>query len=94
MVGAADTKVTLVRGSGTLVASVVGQSSIGELTADCEHGAETDRGEFVVGRSGRAITWRVRFCDPCWEHFRDHQEVIDLRLFEESPTEPEGTDTR
>jgi hypothetical protein len=28
----------------------------------------------------------------CWEHFRDHQEVIDLRLFEGSPTEPGGAD--
>jgi hypothetical protein len=91
---AADTKVTLVRGSGALVASVVGRSPIGELTADCEHGEEIDRGEYVVGRSGRAITWHVRFCDPCWEHFRDHQEVIDLRLFEESPAEPETPGSR
>jgi hypothetical protein len=93
MAAAAATKVTLVRESGTLVASVVGQTSIGELTANCEHGEETDRGEFVVGHSGRAITWRVRFCDPCWEHFRDHQEVIDLRLFENSPSAPDNTDS-
>lgn len=94
MTATTDTKVTLVRGSGTLVASVVGQASIGELTANCEHGAETNRGEFVVGHSGRALTWRVEFCDPCWEHFRNHQEVIDLRLFEESPTQPENADSR
>ena len=82
MIAAADTKVTLVRGSG-IVASVVGDALIGELTADCEHGGESDRGEYVVGYSGRAMTWRVRFCDPCWDHFRTHQEVIDLRLFED-----------
>jgi hypothetical protein len=84
VIAAADTKVTLVRGSGSVVASVVGNALIGELTADCEHGGEADRGEYVVGHSGRAITWRVRFCDPCWEHFRTHQEVIDLSLFEDA----------
>jgi hypothetical protein len=73
---------------------VVGNALIGELTADCEHGGQTDRGEYLVGHSGRAITWRVRFCDRCWEHFRDHQEVIDLRLFEDSPTESDRTDIR
>ena len=91
---AVDTKVTLVRGSGSVVASVVGDALVGELTANCEHGGEADRGEYVVGHSGRAITWRVRFCDPCWEHFRDHQEVIDLRLFEDSPSGPEGAASR
>ena len=84
MIAAADTKVTLVRGSGSLVASIVGNALIGELTANCEHSGETDRGEYVVGHSGRAITWRVRFCDPCWDHFRTHQEVIDLSLFEDA----------
>ena len=85
---AADTKVTVVRGSGTLVASVVGRTSIGELTANCEHGDEIDRGEFDIGPAGKAIRWRVLFCDPCWEHFRHHQEVIDLHYFESSPAEP------
>jgi hypothetical protein len=61
MVTAADTKVTVVRGSGTLVASVVGRESIGELTANCEHGDEVDRGEFDVGPAGKAIRWRVLF---------------------------------
>ncbi|HEX6145340.1 MAG TPA: hypothetical protein VF083_01090 [Acidimicrobiia bacterium] len=87
MVTAADTKVTVVRRSGTLVASVVGRESIGELTANCEHGDEVDRGEFDVGPSGKAIRWRVLFCDACWEHFRHHQEVIDLHYFEDAPAE-------
>lgn len=90
MVAVADTKVPLVRGSGTLVALMIGRAPVDELIANCEHAGETDRGEFVVGSSGRAITWRVRFCDPCWEHFRDHQEVIDL--LQGSPTEPGGAD--
>ncbi|MGH8872266.1 MAG: hypothetical protein ACRDWS_09845 [Acidimicrobiia bacterium] len=77
------------RGSGTLVASVVGRASIAQLTANCEHGQESDRGEFFVGRSGRAIRWRILFCEPCWEHFRDHQDVVDLRYFEDSPAEPD-----
>lgn len=94
MAVATDTKVTLVRGSGRLVASVVGRAPVGELTADCEHGNESDRGEFLVGQSGRAITWRVRFCDPCWDHFRVHQEVIDLSLFEDSPADPNTIDLR
>lgn len=69
------------------MASVVSGTSVG-LTANCEHGDEVDRGEFDVGRPGRLIRWRVMFCDPCWEHFRTHQEVIDLRYFENSPYEP------
>ena len=64
---------------------MVGNALIGELTADCEHSGATDRGEYVVGYSGRAITWRVRFCDRCWDHCRTHQEVIDLSLFEDAP---------
>jgi hypothetical protein len=84
MSATAETKVTLVRESGDLVVSLVGQTPVVELTANCEHGQEADRGEFVVGSSDRAITWRVRFCDPCWEHFRAHQDVIDLSLFEDS----------
>jgi hypothetical protein len=80
----------LVRESGDLVASVLGRTPIGELTANCEHGQVADRGEFVVGTSGRAITWRVVFCDPCWEHFRTHQEVIDLTLFEDTLEEHEA----
>jgi len=88
MVTATDTKVTVVRGSGTLVASVVGRESIGELTANCEHGDEVDRGEFDVGPAGKAIRWRVLFCEACWEHFRHHQEVIDLHYFETSPPDP------
>ena len=90
MAAASDTRVTLVRGSGTLVASVVGRTAIGELTANCEHGQEVDRGDFFVGGSGKAIRWRILFCDPCWEHFRQHQEVIDLRYFEDSPEEPDS----
>lgn len=70
------------------MASVVGRSSIGELTANCEHGNETERGEFLVGGPGRAIRWRIMFCDPCWEHFRGHQEVIDLAYFEAAPPDP------
>ena len=81
VMSAADTKVTVVRGSGALVASVVGRTSIGELTANCEHGDEIDRGEFDIGPAGKAIRWRVVFCDPCWEYFRHHQEVIDLQYF-------------
>jgi hypothetical protein len=87
VIAAAHTKVTLVRGSGSVVASVVGNALIGELTANCEHSGETDRGEYVVGYSGRALTWRVRFCDRCWDHFRTHQEVIDLSLFEDTADE-------
>ena len=94
MMAAVDTKVTLVRGSGSVVASVVGDALVGELTANCEHGGEADRGEYVVGHAGRSITWRVRFCDPCWEHFRDHQEVIDLHLFENSPSGTGSIDSR
>jgi hypothetical protein len=30
------------------------------------------------------------FCDPCWEHFRTHQEVIDLTLFEDTLEEHEA----
>ena len=82
---ATDTTVTLVRESGDLVASVVGRAPASELIANCEHGDEADRGEFVVGSSGKAITWKVLFCNPCWEHFRVHQDVIDLSLFEDSP---------
>ncbi len=85
MPAATDTTVTLVRESGDLVASVVGRAPVGELTANCEHGHEADRGEFVVGASGKAITWKVLFCDPCWDHFRVHQNVIDLGLFEDPP---------
>jgi hypothetical protein len=87
MPAVADTRVTLVRESGDLVVSLVGRMPVGELTANCEHGHESDRGEFVVGTSDRAITWRVLFCDPCWDHFRTHQEVIDLTLFEDSVQE-------
>ena len=84
MATATDTKVTLVRETGTRVVSVAGRLPVGELTANCEHGHEADRGEFVVGSSDRAITWRVLFCDACWNHFRDHQDVIDLTLFEDA----------
>lgn len=94
MAAAAETKVTVVRGSGTLVASVVGPAPLGHLTANCEHGNEMDRGEFEVGSSGRMIRWRVLFCDPCWEHFRTHQDVIDLRYFEKSPPQPETEPSR
>jgi hypothetical protein len=87
MVAATDTRVTLVRESGDRVASVIDLTGVGELVANCEHGHEADRGEYVVGTSGRAITWRVMFCDPCWNHFRTHQDVIDLSLFEDGPTE-------
>lgn len=89
MAAPTETKVTLVRDTGTRVVSVPNRLPVGELTANCEHGHEADRGEFVVGISKRAITWRVLFCDPCWEHFRLHQDVIDLTLFEQSP---EGND--
>jgi hypothetical protein len=91
MTAAADTRVTVVRESGDLVVSVVGQTPVVELTANCEHGHEADRGEFVVGTSNRAVTWRVLFCDPCWEHFRTHQDVIDLSLFEDSEERAEAT---
>jgi hypothetical protein len=90
MAAATDTKVTLVRETGTRVVSVAGRLPVGELTANCEHGHEADRGEFVVGSSNRAITWRVLFCDVCWEHFRHHQDVIDLTLFEDA-VEDDGT---
>jgi hypothetical protein len=92
MAAATDTKVTLVRDAGTRTVSVAGRLPVGELIANCEHGHETDRGEYVVGSSERAITWRVMFCDPCWQHFRLHQDVIDLTLFESSPEAIEAID--
>jgi hypothetical protein len=90
MPAVADTRVTVVRESGDLVVSLISRTPVGELTANCEHGHEADRGEFVVGTSDRAITWRVLFCDPCWDHFRAHQDVIDLRLFENSPEQTDA----
>ena len=88
MATATETKVTLVRDAGTRVVSVPGRFPVAELTANCEHGHVADRGEFVVGAAQRAITWRVVFCDRCWEHFRLHQDVIDLTLFEDAPSDP------
>lgn len=74
------------------VAVLTESGQLGELIANCEHRAVADRGEFVIGSASRAITWRVVFCDPCWEHFRTHQDVIDLTLFEDALHEAEAAD--